>query len=119
MYSPACLYTCTYKHLVYIYIPRYAYKTNNAKARLFPLRVRIADGLIWQVGEDPPVLAVVVTPASCKASERKKKKIPPTQQTRSAVRSRWSLAACCWGYYSTDSPVRVITNESEESPHTQ
>lgn len=48
------------------------YKTNSTKARLLPLRMRIADRLIWQVGEDLPV--VVATPASCKASERKKKK---------------------------------------------
>lgn len=29
--------------------------SSSAEARLFPLRVRIADRLIWQVGEDLPV----------------------------------------------------------------
>jgi hypothetical protein len=76
---------------------------SSAEARLFPLRVRLADGPIWQVGGDPPV--VLATPASCKA-RRKKKKVLPTQQTRSAVRSRWSLAALLLGLLLNRQPCK-------------
>lgn len=96
--------------------------SSSAEARLFPLRVRIADRLIWQVGEDLPVPRLwCLRPLhhARLARRKEKKKLPPTQQTRSAVRSRWSLAARCWGYYSTDSPARVIAEEPEESSHTK